>query len=120
MLDIIRKGIENKTASIILPLYKSMVQPHSVYCIQFWSPHLKKDIIQLEKMQKKATKMIKGLEHLPYEGRLQHPNGYVLHPASETVRLLYTSCWGTQAGGHCCTHILLVGFLWAAGWPLCE
>ena len=28
MLGIIRKGIENKTASIILPLYKSMVQPH--------------------------------------------------------------------------------------------
>ena len=36
----------------------------------FRSPHLKQDIIELEKVQKRATKMIKGLEHLPYEGKL--------------------------------------------------
>ena len=71
MLGIIRKGIENKTASIILPLYKSMVQPHLGYSVQFWTPHLKKDIIELEKVQKRATKMIKGMEHHRYEGRLQ-------------------------------------------------
>ena len=45
MLSIIRKGIENKTVRIILPVEKSMVRPHLEYCIQFWSPHLKKDII---------------------------------------------------------------------------
>ena len=66
----VRKGIENKTANTILPLYKSMVRPHFEYCVQFWSPHLKKDIIELEKGQKRATKMIKGLERLPYEGSL--------------------------------------------------
>ena len=27
-------------------------------------------IIELEKVQKRGTKMIKGLEHLPYKGRL--------------------------------------------------
>ena len=67
MLGIIRKGTENKTASIIPPLHKSMVRPLLDYCAQFGSPHLKKDIVELEKVQKRATKMIK--EHLPYEGR---------------------------------------------------
>ena len=39
--------------------------------LKFWSPHLKKDIIALEKVQKRATKMIKRVEHFPYEERLR-------------------------------------------------
>ena len=62
MLGIIRKGIENKMASIILPFYKSMVWPHLEYCVRFWLPHPKKYIIEPEKVQKRVTKM-KGLEH---------------------------------------------------------
>ena len=72
MLGMIKKGIENKTANIIMPLYKTIVRPYLEYCVQFWSPHLKKDIVELEKVQKRATKMITGLEHLPYEERLKH------------------------------------------------
>uniref|UniRef100_A0A674K5X3 HECT-type E3 ubiquitin transferase n=1 Tax=Terrapene triunguis TaxID=2587831 RepID=A0A674K5X3_9SAUR len=70
MLGIIKKGIHNKPENIILPLYKSMVRPHLDYCMQMWSPHLKKDILELEKVQKRVTKMIRGLEWLPYEERL--------------------------------------------------
>ncbi|CAM4712428.1 unnamed protein product [Lepidochelys kempii] len=40
MLGIIKKGIDNKTENITLPLYKSMVCPHLEYCVQMWSPHL--------------------------------------------------------------------------------
>uniref|UniRef100_A0A8C8SCV0 Reverse transcriptase domain-containing protein n=1 Tax=Pelusios castaneus TaxID=367368 RepID=A0A8C8SCV0_9SAUR len=71
MLGIIKKGIENKTANVLLPLYKSMVRPHLEYCVQMWSPHLKKDILALEKVQKRATKMIRGLESASYEERLK-------------------------------------------------
>ncbi|CAM5097662.1 unnamed protein product [Natator depressus] len=71
MLGIIKKGIENKTENILLPLYKSMVCPHLEYWVQMWSPHLKKDILALEKVQKRATKMIRGLEWVPYEERLK-------------------------------------------------
>ena len=71
MLGIIRKGIENKSASVILPLYKSLVRPHLEYCVQFWSPYLQKDIMEMEKVQRRATGMIRGLEHLPYHLRLQ-------------------------------------------------
>uniref|UniRef100_K7EXW6 Reverse transcriptase domain-containing protein n=1 Tax=Pelodiscus sinensis TaxID=13735 RepID=K7EXW6_PELSI len=71
MLGIIRKGIENKTQNILLPLYKTMVRPHLEYCVQMWSPHLKKDILALERVQKRATKMIRDLERVPYEERLK-------------------------------------------------
>ncbi|EMP29703.1 hypothetical protein UY3_13161 [Chelonia mydas] len=31
-------------------------------CMQFWLPHLKKGILEIEKVQKRATKIIRGME----------------------------------------------------------
>ena len=44
---------------------------HLEYCIQFWSPQHKKDMELLEKFQKRFTKMIGELDHLPYKNRLR-------------------------------------------------
>ena len=54
----------------MLPLYKSIVRPHLDYCVQAWRPH-RKDIDKLEKVQRRATKMVEGLEGYSYRDRLR-------------------------------------------------
>ena len=71
VLGMIRRNITYKENSLIVPLYKTIVRPHLGYCIQAWSPYLRKDIDMLEKIQRRATKLIPGLRYLSYEERLK-------------------------------------------------
>ena len=70
ILGLIRRNMLHKSKDVILRLYKSLVRPHLEYCIQVWNPFLKRDIIILEKVQRRATKMISELKDLSYEQRL--------------------------------------------------
>ncbi|XP_069618598.1 uncharacterized protein [Ranitomeya imitator] len=45
IMGCIKRGLDTHDESIILPLYKSLVRPHMEYCVQFWAPVLRKDII---------------------------------------------------------------------------
>jgi hypothetical protein len=67
----IQRTITNRSKDIIVPLYKSLVRPQLEYCIQAWSPYLKKDIAALEKVQRRATRMIPELSGLSYDERLK-------------------------------------------------
>jgi hypothetical protein len=71
VLGLIRRTIVSRDKNIILNLYKTLVRPHLEYCVQVWSPYMQKDKEVLEKVQRRATKMIRGLGALTYEERLE-------------------------------------------------
>ena len=53
-----------------LLLYKTYVRPRLEYCQQAFYPYLKKDCNELEKVQRRATKLVCDIADLPYEERL--------------------------------------------------
>ncbi|GAB0177854.1 mitochondrial enolase superfamily member 1 [Grus japonensis] len=60
VLGCIKRGVTSRSREVILPLYSALVRPHLEYCIQL-----------LERVQRRATKLIRGIEPLSYEDTLR-------------------------------------------------
>mgnify|MGYP003454614844 FL=1 len=71
MMGLVKRHFKDLDSDSFLLLYKTYIRPHLEYCVQAWSPHLKKDILLLETVQKKSTKLVRGFKNLPYNRRLE-------------------------------------------------
>jgi len=65
MLGLIKSNFVDRSQETVMSLYKSLVRPHLEYCGQI-CPHYMKDIKLIEGVQRRATKLVYGMEKLHY------------------------------------------------------
>ncbi|KAJ8039280.1 hypothetical protein HOLleu_16943 [Holothuria leucospilota] len=71
VLELIKRNFSSFSKDIVLNLYKQLVRPHLDYAAQ--APSMKRtNLFLLEQVQKRATRLIPEVKHLPYHVRLKH------------------------------------------------
>ena len=83
VLGCINGSVISRLREVILPLCSALGRPHLEYCIQMWSPQNRRDVDLTDCIQRRATKMIQGMDHLPCKDSLRELGLFIL----ETRRL---------------------------------
>ena len=71
MLGKLKRSFKNWNKFTFKTLYTAYVRPHLEYATSAWCPYRQKDIKTLEKVQRRATKLVPAVKHLKYTERLR-------------------------------------------------
>ena len=67
----IKRSFISRDKNIITNLYLALVRPHLEYANVIWHPYLKRQSAAIEKVQKRATRLIPECKNLSYQNRLK-------------------------------------------------
>ena len=74
IVGLIRRSFAFLDADLFRRLFIAYVRPHLEYAHPVWSPHLKRHINNIERVKRRATKLIDGFKNLEYQERLLRLN----------------------------------------------
>ena len=69
-LGLIKRSFVTRKSCVVIKLYKSLVRPHLEFGLTLAFPQNKMDTRALESVQRRATKLVRGLNNVPYQDRL--------------------------------------------------
>ena len=102
ILGLIKRSFSNLDFESFLLLYKSLIRSHLEYAQTVWSPYKKKYIDAIERVQRRATKILPCLKLLSYEERLRKLNlPSLVYKRSRGDSWEHgRKSWGGDGGGH--------------------
>ena len=71
ILGCIRRGVASRAGEVIVPLCSALMKPQIEHCVQVWGAQRRNDVELSERVQRRAMRMIQGLEHVTYKDRLK-------------------------------------------------
>ena len=71
MIGIIKRSFTYMDHDIFLKLYKTIIRPNIEYANTIWHPQFERQSIDIEKVQRRAPKILYDLKNLTYSQRLK-------------------------------------------------